>query len=90
VALRAFATDVMVGDEARVPSLNIGLRIHKHPIQLPDVTDERWVSHFDFGFWIFPTDESGGLKFRKKFIFFHARLPSTSSTELISNFLNSK
>jgi len=25
--------------------------------------------HLDFGFWIFPTDESAGLKLRKKFVF---------------------
>ncbi len=64
MALRAFATDVMVGDEGRVPSLNIGLKIHKHPIQLPDVTDERWVSHFDFGFWTSACSSTSSLSAR--------------------------
>jgi hypothetical protein len=34
------------------------------------VTEPVEVQSNDFGFWIFPTDESGGLKLRKKFIFF--------------------
>jgi hypothetical protein len=42
------------------------------------------ISILDFGFWIFPADESGGLKLRKKFIFFHELIRGLATNLLLS------
>jgi hypothetical protein len=47
--------------------LDFGVQFDKLTVRA--VTEPVEVQSNDFGFWIFPTDESGGLKFRKKFIF---------------------
>jgi hypothetical protein len=44
--------------------LDFGVQFDKLTVRA--VTEPVEVQSNDFGFWIFPTDESGGLKLRKK------------------------
>jgi hypothetical protein len=54
--------------------LDFGVQFDKLTVRA--VTEPVEVQSNDFGFWIFPTDKSGGLKFRKKFIFSTNKLGS--------------
>jgi len=47
--------------------LDFGVQFDKLTVRA--VTEPVEVQSNDFGFWIFPTDESGGLKFRKNLFF---------------------
>jgi hypothetical protein len=44
--------------------LDFGVQFDKLTVRA--VTEPVEVQSNDFGFWIFPTDESGGFKLRKK------------------------